>query len=353
MDEMTDEDRKNIEEEASGKKVVDKKNATKILAERDPWKDAKKESAKKPEKNNEKKPEKNGEKPKKGLSGVLGVVRDVAVSAGIVVIILVSLFAYTGVWPPMVVIESNSMMHGGDGQIGVIDTGDLTLVKSIKDRHDVVTYVEATCATDPHHGFKTYGDFGNVIIYRKNGLAETPVIHRAIAWIEYNASASNSPSSYRGDIADIHVFNVDQYTFYGVGYQNQSITISLQRIFASSATSTSRAPHSGFVTHGDHNPNKVDQESLSVQKGGMVEPVKASWVVGRAEGELPWFGLFKLWITGHNAATFPESSKNGLITTVFLLIAVPITVDFAISWNKKRKENRKELRERVRKRTLK
>lgn len=300
-----------------------------------------------------KKVRKNGADSKKGLSGILGVVRDVAVSAGIVVLILVSLFAYTGVWPPMVVIESNSMMHGGDSQIGVIDTGDLTLVKSIKDKNDVVTYVEATCATNAHHGFKSYGDFGNVIVYRKNGLAETPVIHRAIAWIEYNVTASNPPTRYRGDIPDIGIYNVSEYRMEKVGYQKQTIVISLDAIFRSSAVSTSRAPHGGFVTHGDHNPEKVDQESLRVQKGGMVEPVKVDWVVGRAEGELPWFGLFKLWITGHKTATFPESSKNGLITTVFLLIAVPISVDLAVSWNKKRKESRKELRERTRKKLLK
>jgi signal peptidase len=287
--------------------------------------------------------------PRPGLAGVLGVVRDVAISAGIVVLILVSLFAYTGVWPPMVVIESNSMMHGGDSQIGVIDTGDLTLVKSINERQGVVTYVEATCATNPHHGLKTYGDFGNVIIYRKNGLAEIPVIHRAIAWIEYNASASNPPYKYVGNIPDIGVYNVTEFTLTKLGYQNQNIRINLDGIFRSSAVSTSRAPHSGFVTHGDHNPPQVDQESLRVQQGSMVEPVKVGWVVGRAEGELPWFGLFKLWISGHNTSAFPDSSTNGLIITVFLLIAVPVSVDFAVSWNKKRHEDRKEIRKKVRK----
>ena len=291
--------------------------------------------------------------PRPALAGVLGVVRDVAISAGIVVLILVSLFAYTGVWPPMVVIESNSMMHGNDSQVGVIDTGDLTLVKAINERQGVVTYVEATCATDPHHGLKTYGDFGNVIIYRKNGLAEIPVIHRAIAWIEYNASASNPPYRYNGNIPDIHVYNVTEFTLNNVGYQKQNIRINLDAIFRSSAVSTSRAPHSGFVTHGDHNPQQVDQESLRVQQGSMVEPVKVGWVVGRAEGELPWFGLFKLWISGHNTSIFPDSSTNGLIITVFLLIAVPVSLDFAVSWNKKRHENRQEIRKKVRRKIIK
>jgi len=300
MDEMTDGKRMDVEEDATSKSLAEekkyheKRRPRKVAARDDgtgtpgqadggivrgPGKDA--DDERPPPKGGGllsdepvKKVKKNGEKPSKGLAGILGVVRDVAVSAGIVVLILVSLFAYTGVWPPMVVIESNSMMHGGDSQIGVIDTGDLTLVKSIKDKNDVVTYVEATCATNAHHGFKSYGDFGNVIVYRKNGLAETPVIHRAIAWIEYNVTASNPPTRYRGDIPDIGIYNVSEYRMEKVGYQKQTIIISLDAIFRSSAVSTSRAPHGGFVTHGDHNPEKVDQESLRVQKGGMVEPVK-------------------------------------------------------------------------------
>jgi len=69
----------------------------------------------------------------------------------------------------------------------------------VDDRSDIVTYVEATCRTDPNYGLKEYGDFGNVIVYRKNGKAETPVIHRAIAWIEYNASASNPSAASIGE----------------------------------------------------------------------------------------------------------------------------------------------------------
>jgi signal peptidase len=85
----------------------------------------------------------------------------------------------------------------------------------------------------------------------------------------------------------------------------------------------------------------------------MVEPVKVGWVVGRAEGELPWFGLFKLWISGHNPSVFPESSKNGLVITVFLLIAVPVSTDLAVSIYKKRKDKRAAVPKKVQKRVLK
>ena len=81
-------------------------------------------------------------------------------------------WGYTGNWPPMVVIESGSMEHDdnplypepGFTHIGVIDTGDLVLVKSAE-RSDIVTYLAGK-----QQGYERYGDYGDVIIYYKNGL---------------------------------------------------------------------------------------------------------------------------------------------------------------------------------------
>lgn len=284
----------------------------------------------------------------------IGIVKDVAVSGLIVGGLLLVLYLFAGVWPPMVVIESSSMMHGEDSQVGVIDTGDLTLVQKVDDRSDIVTYVEATCRTDPNYGLKDYGDFGNVIVYRKNGKAETPVIHRAIAWIEYNASASN-PSSriYRGDIPDIGIYNVSEYYLNVTSYRSgnylkqERLVIQISAILAASASSST--PHSGFVTKGDHNIPYVDQWVLYLQGGVRVEPVKLEWIVGKAQGELPWFGLFKLWITGHDSRAFPPSSVQNLIVTVIILVVVPIAMDYIIARWKKKKETRKEARKKVKK----
>jgi len=276
----------------------------------------------------------------------IGILKDVAVSGLIVGGLLLVLYLFAGVWPPMVVIESSSMMHGEDSQIGVIDTGDLTLVQKVDERSDIVTYVEATCRTNPHYGLKEYGDYGNVIVYRKNGKAETPVIHRAMAWIEYNASASR-PGAYRGDIPDIGVYNVSEYylnvTSYRAGnyLKQERLIIQIAQILAASASSSS--PHSGFVTKGDHNIPYVDQWVLYLQGGVRVEPVKLEWIVGKAQGELPWFGLFKLWITSHDTKQFPPSSVQGLIATVIILVVVPILMDYFIARWKKKKETRKEI----------
>ena len=335
-------------------KVVDKKAEKKVKKlpegkeEKSGKREAEKTDEKKKSKDEEGRPETNGKAPKKSTSGILGLVRDIAVSAAIVTIILASLYGYTGVWPPMVVIESSSMMHGPDSQVGVIDTGDLTLVKAIHDRHDVVTFVEAKNPKDPHNGFQTYGEYGNVIVYRKNGLTETPVIHRAIAWIEFNRTASDIQQRiFLGDIPDAGVYAKDFYTVQNVlcaGNKHMPVTIQLAAIFSSSVT-----PHSGFVTHGDNNPPYVDQQVLQTASGGKVENIKVDWVVGKAEGELPWFGLFKLWISGHDASKFPSSSVQGLVITIVLLVAVPIIVDYSLSWRKKRNENRKDIREKIRK----
>ncbi|MGQ9582119.1 MAG: S26 family signal peptidase, partial [Thermoplasmatota archaeon] len=271
-----------------------------------------------------------------------GIFRDVLISSVIVLSILSGLYLYSGVWPPMVVIESSSMMHDKDSQIGIIDTGDLTLVKKINDRKDIVTYIEATCKTSSKYGYKAYGDFGDVIIYKKNGLYETPVIHRAIVWIEFNTTASCiTNNDFRADIPDLKIFNVKQYTIKNQGYRKEDLIISFQIIFSSMKSSGEY--HGGFLTKGDHNLQKVDQESLRVG-GAFVKPVKTEWVVGKSEGELPWFGLFKLWVTGHNVDTFPDSSVRNLIITIFLLIFIPIIVDFGISYWRKRNKMRIKLR---------
>jgi signal peptidase len=289
----------------------------------------------------DKEPKDKNESPK---NAVMGILKDVVVSAAIVGGLLLVLYAFSGVWPPMVVIESSSMMHGEDSRIGVIDTGDLTLVQKVDERGDIITYVEAASRTNPHYGFREYGDLGNVIVYKKNGKAETPVIHRAIAWIEYNASASDpSRRYYRGDLPDIGVFNVSEYYVNVTSYRPENfgkkerLIIQISAILARSST-----PHSGFVTKGDHNIPYVDQWVLYLQGGVPVEPVKMEWIVGKAQGELPWFGLFKLWITGHDSRLFPGSSVRNLVMTVIILVIVPIVLDYVIARYKKKRVQKKE-----------
>src|SRR2546427_2104456 len=101
--------------------------------------------------------------------------RDLGVAFLIVAIVMGLLFAYTQVWPPMVVVESESMQHASTtSSVGVIDTGDLVLVQAVRAKSDLTTYVEARAM-----GYETYSNFGDVIIFHAPGrsLDQTPIIH--------------------------------------------------------------------------------------------------------------------------------------------------------------------------------
>ncbi|HKS59716.1 MAG TPA: S26 family signal peptidase, partial [Thermoplasmata archaeon] len=53
------------------------------------------------------------------------------VALAIIVVLLVSLWAFTQNWPPMYVVESSSMQHGGNDQLGLINTGDIVLAQKL------------------------------------------------------------------------------------------------------------------------------------------------------------------------------------------------------------------------------
>ena len=99
-------------------------------------------------------------------------VKDVGIAIGSVVVVFLLTFAYSGNWPPMVVIESGSMEHDNNSlyaepgytHLGTIDTGDLVIVKEAG-KKDIVTYLEGKDT-----GYEKYGDYGDVIVYYKNGI---------------------------------------------------------------------------------------------------------------------------------------------------------------------------------------
>jgi len=95
-------------------------------------KNPKENQKKNPKENQKKNPNENQNKtktePSKRKGNPPGPLRSVSAkmwpSRGLIVGgLLLVLYLFSGVWPPMVVIESSSMMHGEDSQVGVIDTG--------------------------------------------------------------------------------------------------------------------------------------------------------------------------------------------------------------------------------------
>jgi len=262
--------------------------------------------------------------------GVILFLRDAGVALLFVILVLLAMFAYTGLWPPLVVVESNSMMHGEDNlsHIGAIDTGDLVLVKKVDSVSDVETYVDGLSS-----GHKTYGDYGDVVIYKRGGSnAVTPIIHRAIIYLEINAdgqsyrseSLSMAPSDRwsTGDVGDTWDHLTSTLTITHVGYKDLTVVVDIGSMIPSH--------RSGFITKGDHN-SQTDQ----MYAGG--GPVDLTWVVGKARGEIPWFGLLKLWSTDSFGSPAPPNSVTDLWIALALIVITPITIDISMTIIERRK----------------
>lgn len=265
---------------------------------------------------------------------IIGVGKDLLLAFVIVIAVMLVLFAYCGIWPPMVVVESGSMQHSGTtSYMGVIDTGDMVFVKHISGQSDIVTYVDGEAV-----GYQTYGAFGDVVVYRPNGdFSRVPIIHRLVVWLEVNDSKVMPPVfgydylNYSFDIPSLGVYgSQDNVVLHDYGYDHEDINIRLQEILMYYQYANI-LPHSGYITMGDHNAPYYDQPLT-----GSYEPVKPEWIVGKAVGELPWFGLIKLALTGGLTNPVPRNSWVNLSIVIVLLISVPIILDFILPRVKKR-----------------
>lgn len=220
------------------------------------------------------------------------VAREVTFGAALVLLVLGTLWGYTG-QPlgdtPIVVVESGSMMHceqppgvanygrGCDpthfGRLGTIDPGDLIFVKDIDRPSDVETRAE----TGEHH----YRRSGDVIIFRPDGRPGVPIIHRALFWLEIHGDGT---------------FSVPEFGLSGVTSldQPQLIDLGLSPGYADDLRSMRAGPEdSGFITRGDNNGG-ADQDHASAIAS---LPVRPDWILGVARGEVPWLGLVKLYVT--------------------------------------------------------
>ena len=226
------------------------------------------------------------------------------------------------------------MQHSDDtSYIGVIDTGDIVVVKSVETYQEVTTYVEGLA-----NGHSTYGEAGDVIIYHREGMLK-PIIHRAIVKLEYNFTGGGFDVPSLANISE-ELWDVpggekvwwnlkEMLVLYDVGYSGAMLEIDLSTMI--SYMFANGNIHGGFITLGDHNWEVVngtpvaryDQRWLSTMR----EPVREDWVVGKARGELPWFGLIKLWATGTLPVDAPANSQRNLMITLGVIILVPIAFD--------------------------
>ncbi|MCU4718881.1 S26 family signal peptidase [Halapricum hydrolyticum] len=206
----------------------------------------------------------HGDNPEESGSNWVMYLYDLLSSVGIVVLIGVLLFTASGVWPPMVAIESGSMEP-------VMERGDLVFVMEA-DRfpgpgaHESGVVTERTGQTT---GYEKFGKYGDVIVFKPDGSDHrTPVIHRAMFWVEAGENwVDKANPDYLPEDA---VCEGDGATPGGTDVR------------------ACPAPHSGFITKGD------DNDAYDQVKGIADGPVKPEWVIGTAEYSLPYLGNIRL-----------------------------------------------------------
>jgi len=247
--------------------------------------------------------------------------KDVIISIIIVLVIFLSLYAYAQTWPPIVVIESGSMQHGDLSHIGTIDTGDIVIVKKVYSADDVISYVEGRMK-----GYETYGDYGDVLIYKCHGEL---IIHRAIVYLHWNGKEWKIRGFENGNYPKwLHVTK-DYITIDNVGYAHKNIVINLQKL------NPNVVGKEGFITMGDHNLARFGPSAYDQSTSGFIPIcpylVNYNMIVGVARGEIPWFGAIKLYLSHTNVDEIPSNTKVDLVISIVVLVVGSIGIDYAIA----------------------
>jgi len=178
---------------------------------------------------------------------------------GSVLLVAGLLFAISGVWPPLVAIESGSMEPH-------IQTNDLVFVMEAERFPGPGSQGETgvvTAEAGERTGYTSFQQPGDVIVYAPNGNDDrTPIIHRAMFWVEEGENWYDEANpDYFGDADDCREL------------------------------ANCPADESGFITKGDWNQQYDQVDGAS---GPLSAPVEPEWVVGTAEARIPWLGNIRL-----------------------------------------------------------
>ncbi|MFQ3285686.1 MAG: signal peptidase [Natronomonas sp.] len=199
-------------------------------------------------------------------SGALIYVRDVLTSVAIVLAIGLLLFTISGVWPPMVAVESGSMepnMERGD-LVFIVDNGRFVPEGAVNTPDGSTGVVPADVAAERDR--TTFDRPGDVIVFQPNGNAgQTPIIHRAMLWVEEGENwYDRAEPGATGGAEDCAALNYCP------------------------------APHAGFVTKGDNEVTNTNYDQAS----RLSAPVRPGWIVGTAELRVPYLGHVRLLFSG-------------------------------------------------------
>ncbi len=252
-----------------------------------------------------------------------------------IVIAASSIVLYSGTTTPLYVVESKSMEHSEYWTYGTINTGDIVFAKNIHDsKGNVITYVQGR-----ESGFKNYGDYGNVILFKDN--QGRILIHRAMFYLTWEGSMPVVSDS--GNQSWITVKG-DSIILSDVGQEHRNLIVYLSNFVGIS----------GFITVGDYNlanshvyNSTANAYLASDQNAFGFGPVKPSSVVGTAFGNVPWFGLIKLNLLKLGGG-WPESNQvpqNAYLylslSTVLLLVVIFLPYNRIIDGVKGRNEKRR------------
>ncbi|SER28750.1 S24/S26 family peptidase [Natrinema salaciae] len=186
-------------------------------------------------------------------------VRDIASVVAVVAVVGLVLFGISGVWPPLVAVESGSMepnIHKGDMVVLVQED------RFVGDDPVAETGL-VTAERGRENGHETFGRGGDVIVYAPNGNpAETPVIHRVHFWVEESENwvETSADPEYTGGRSCAEIRSCP-------------------------------APHDGFITKGDGNSgyDQLDGEPKTTV-------VRPEWIMGKATFRIPWLGNIRLLV---------------------------------------------------------
>jgi len=190
-------------------------------------------------------------------SGPLVFIRETLYSALGVIAVGLLLFAISGVWPPMVAVESGSMQPE-------MQRGDLVFVtepeRFTPDYADGETGI-VTVDVGTGEGYRSFGGNGSVIIYDPPDRVGSPIIHRAHFHVEAGENWY--------DRANPDYLNADDCE----------------------SLANCPAPHDGFITKGDANA-RYDQAN------NIAGPVRPGWIRGTARLRIPYLGYIRLELAG-------------------------------------------------------
>lgn len=204
-------------------------------------------------------------------TGPLLFLREVTISVGFVFVLGLLLFGVSGVYPPMVAVESESMEPN-------IDQYDLILVtepgRFAPDTADETGVVTAESVSEG--GYESFNNPGSVIVYDDPNSYGSPIIHRAHFFVEENENWYD-----RANPDYVSAENCDELQY-------------------------CPAPHAGYITKGD---NQVSNGQYD-QANGIAPVVRPGWITGIAKLRVPYLGYVRLALTG--AASFGPLFPAGL-----------------------------------------